>query len=142
MGALLDLLPFIGKLLDRLIPDPAAKAAAQLQLLQLQQSSDFKQLDADLQVQIAQIGVNTAEANSPSLFKGGWRPYIGWACGGAFSYNFIIQPLLAWVSSAFWHVPIPPSLDWPMMSPVMMGMLGLGAMRTYERVSGVIPKGK
>lgn len=140
--SLLDLLPIIGQIIDRIIPDPAAKAAAQLQLLQLQQSSDFKQLDADTQTALAQVATNTAEASSNNPFNSGWRPFIGWVCGVAFAFNFVCWPMLTWINATIWHAQIPPALDISQMMPVLLGMLGLGTLRTVERVQGVIPQGK
>lgn len=140
MPLLTTLLPFLSSLITRLIPDKTAQAAAQLQLQQLAASQDAAQLNADLQVALAQAATNTAEA-AGNWFKSGWRPFIGWVCGLAFAYNFLILPLLAWSSSAWWHVSIPPVLDLSQMMPVLLGMLGLGTLRTVERVNGVIPKG-
>lgn len=143
MGAILALLmPTLKTLLDKVIPDPAAKAAAQLQLEQLAQSGELAQLNADMQTALAQIQTNNTEAASHDLFEGGWRPFIGWVCGVAMTYNFIAQPLFAWASAGFWHVPVPPQMDVGTMMPVLLGMLGLAAARTTERIQGVIPPGK
>ena len=62
------------KILDKVLPDPQAKAAAQLELLKLQQAGEFKALEADLQLALAQTKINEIEAGSPDLFRGGWRP--------------------------------------------------------------------
>ena len=133
--------PIIAKLLA-FIPDPAQKAAAQLALLQAQQAGEFKEIDAAVAASGQQAAVNEAEAASPSLFKGGWRPAVGWICAAALGYDFLVRPLLAWASGAFWHVAVPPALDMGTLLDLLGGMLGLGAMRTVERVQGVIPKGQ
>lgn len=139
---LLDLLgPVIGKLLA-FIPDPAQKAAAQLALLQANQAGEFKEIDAAVAASAQQNAVNAAEAASPSVFKGGWRPAVGWICALALGYDFIARPLLTWACGAFWHVSAPPALDMGTLLDLLGGMLGLGAMRTVERVQGVIPKGQ
>jgi len=134
--------PTFGKVIDKIFPDPALKQQAQLQLLQLHQAGEFKEIDAQLQINLAQSTTNTAEANSPSLLKGGWRPFIGWVCGVALLYDFLMQPLLSWASTAFWHCPIPPQLDIGTLITLVGGMLGLGGMRSAERINGVIPQGK
>lgn len=119
-------------IIDKIIPDPQAKAAAQLQILQLQQNGEFKQLDAELQDSLAQINVNNTEATSASLFKSGWRPFIGWVCGSGLTYQYIIRPfLIGFGLSRF------PDLQIETLMTLLFGMLGLGTLRTVEKVKGV-----
>ena len=90
----------------------------------------------NLQV-IGQIELNKAEAQSSSLFVAGWRPFIGWVCGGAYAYTFVIQPFLVFALMACGvTMPPLPHLDWSELSFVLFGLLGLGAMRTYEKKLG------
>jgi hypothetical protein len=129
------LIPVAAQLLDKLIPDPQAKAQAQLELLRLQQSGELRTLEADLQMAIAQTDVNKAEAYSGDAFRGGWRPMAGWVCSLGLAYTFLIQPLLAWASIANgW--PAPPKIDMDTLMGLLMGMLGLGGFRTFERIKG------
>jgi len=87
---------------------------------------------------LSQIEVNKAEAASGSLFKGGWRPFIGWVCGVAFAYHFILQPILIFgTTAAGVSLPPLPEFDMSQMMPVLLGMLGLGGLRTYEKKSGI-----
>jgi len=87
---------------------------------------------------LSQIEVNKAEAASGSLFKGGWRPFIGWVCGVAFAYHFIMQPILIFgTTAAGVSLPPLPEFDMSQMMPVLLGMLGLGGLRTYEKKTGV-----
>ena len=87
---------------------------------------------------LAQIEVNKAEAASGSLFKGGWRPFIGWVCGGAFAYHFVLQPVIVFaVLTAGVDLPPLPEFDMASLMTVMMGMLGLGGLRTYEKQKGI-----
>jgi len=87
---------------------------------------------------MAQIEVNKAEAASGSVFKGGWRPFIGWVCGFAFAYHFILQPILIFgTAAAGVSIPPLPEFDMSQMMPVLLGMLGLGGLRTYEKKSGI-----
>jgi hypothetical protein len=87
---------------------------------------------------MAQIDVNKAEAASTSIFKGGWRPFIGWTCGSAFAYHFVLQPLLVFVLVSTGHpVPDLPKFEMDALMTVLFGMLGLGGLRTFEKFKGV-----
>ena len=87
---------------------------------------------------LAQVEVNKAEAESGSVFKGGWRPFIGWVCGAAFAYNFVLQPLILFgVTVAGVQIPELPTFDMTSLMTVMMGMLGLGGLRSYEKKQGL-----
>ena len=82
--------------------------------------------------------INKAEAASASVFKGGWRPFIGWTCGFAFAYHFVMQPFLLFCVAMFGlDIPALPQFDMSSLMTVLMGMLGLGGLRTYEKKTGV-----
>lgn len=123
------------KIVDKIIPDPTAKAQLQVELLKLQQSSEFKEIDAQLEMARNQTAINVEEAKSTSLFVSGWRPFMGWTCGFIFVSNYIGVPLLAWLSPVF-DIPAPPRLDIGEVLPVLLGMLGLGGLRTAEKIKG------
>lgn len=85
-----------------------------------------------------QLEVNKAEAASGSVFKGGWRPAIGWVCASAFAYHFVLQPIILFVAlAAGLDMPPLPEFDMASLMTVMMGMLGLGGLRTYEKQMGI-----
>lgn len=85
-----------------------------------------------------QLEINKAEAASGSVFKGGWRPFIGWVCGVAFAYHFVLQPFIVFgVTAAGVEIPELPSFDMSSLMTVMMGMLGLGGLRSYEKKQGL-----
>ncbi|MFZ6686403.1 holin family protein [Undibacterium sp. SXout11W] len=128
------ILTFAQSLINRIWQDPAQQASAQLELLKLQQSGQLAQLSADSQITLAQIGVDNTEAQSESMFKSGWRPFIGWTCGSAFCWNFVLQPICEFVTTAASHPVILAKADLSQMMPVLLGMLGLGVMRTIEKV--------
>lgn len=132
----LDILTIGSKILDRVLPDPAQKAAATLEMFRAQQAGDFKELDNQLQRDLAQIDVNKTEAQSPDVFRGGWRPAVGWVCVIGLLYTYLGQPLLTW-ASGIWHIPAPPSLDLGDLLILLGGMLGLGTLRTTEKIRGV-----
>lgn len=135
---LADLIAPVFKILEKLIPDPAARAAAQLELLKLQQAGEFKELDTDLARITAQTDTNKAEAASASLFVAGWRPAMGWCCVLIFAANYVGVPLLAWVA-AIRGWPAPARLDMGEVLPVLLGMLGLGTLRTVDKIKGTAP---
>ncbi len=85
---------------------------------------------------LAQLNVNKAEAESGSLFVGGWRPAVGWVCVAAMALNFVISPVFGPMIEAYTTVNMAP-LDLSEMMPILLGMLGLGAMRTVEKRQGV-----
>lgn len=90
------------------------------------------------EIALAQIEVNKAEAASGSTFKGGWRPFIGWTCGVAFAYHFVLQPLLVFgVTVAGVTLPPLPTFDMSSLMTVLGGLLGLGGLRTFEKYKGV-----
>lgn len=120
----------VGKsIIDRLFPDPEKKAAAELELLKMTQDGDLKQI-------LGQLEINAREAQHPSVFVAGWRPFFGWAGGLGFIYAVMGQPLLAWLASIKgW--PQPPTLNIDLLWVVITGMLGIGGLRTFEKAKKV-----
>jgi len=95
-----------------------------------------QQLAAAVMVVQGQIDINKEEAKSDSVFVSGWRPFIGWVCGSACAWNWIGLPIAkAGLLLAGYKLDIAPA-DLSEMLPVLMGMLGLGALRTFEKVKG------
>lgn len=87
---------------------------------------------------LAQIEVNKAEAASGSSFKGGWRPFIGWTCATAFAYHFVVQPFLVFAFTVYGiELKGLPAFDMESLMTVMLGMLGLGGLRTFEKHKGI-----
>ena len=87
---------------------------------------------------MAQVEVNKMEAQHRSLFVAGWRPFIGWTCGVALAYHFVLNPLILFgVSWAGVEIPALPEFDMSSLMTVLMGMLGLGGLRTFEKVKKV-----
>jgi hypothetical protein len=108
---------------------------------------DIKEQKIEADIMMAQMEVNKAEAQHKSMFVAGWRPFIGWIGGIALAYQFIIYPILTWIW--FWmmskgNIPEgmepPPVLDTGALFAVITGMLGIGAMRSYDKVKGVDTK--
>jgi hypothetical protein len=126
-----------GKVIDRLFPDPSQAATAKLELIRLQQTGELAQLSASLDIAKGQLAINQAEASNTSIFVAGPRPFIMWVCGFAFAYKFILAPAAAFALTAAGHPITLPVLDFTEMSTVLMGLLGLGGLRTVEKIKGV-----
>ena len=127
----------IGKgIINRLFPDPAQAAAAQLELLKMQQNGDLAQLAADTDLAKLQIQTNIAEA-AGNWFTAGWRPCIGWVCGAGLAYAALIEPFARFIAKVwFGYTGEFPVIDTTLTMQILMGMLGLGAMRSVEKVKG------
>jgi hypothetical protein len=118
-------------LLDKFIEDKDQKAALAHEIATMSERHAQE-------LALSQIEVNKAEAASGSIFKGGWRPAIGWVCASAFAYHFVLQPVIVFVVlSAGVDLPALPEFDMASLMTVMMGMLGLGGLRTYEKQKGI-----
>lgn len=125
-------------IINKVIPDKAAAAAATSQLqtlaLQGQLASELAQLQS---VTSAQSDVDKVEASSSSTFVAGWRPCIGWVCAIALGSQYIARPLLLWGFAVTNHtLPVLPGID-DNLWQLMFGMLGMGALRSYDKVKGV-----
>jgi hypothetical protein len=137
LGSIFD---FGSKVLDKIFPDPVAAASAKVELLKLQQSGELAQLASDTQLLQGQIDINKIDAASEHPFQSYWRPFIGWVCGSIFAYNFLVQPFLVFSITVFWPqfgALALPHLDLGEVTPVLMGLLGLGYMRTREKIAGI-----
>lgn len=126
------------KVIDRLWPDPSQRDAAKIELFKMQQSGELAQLAADTELAKGQLAINATEAAHTNIFVSGWRPFIGWVCGFAFAYALVIQPLLMFSLAAFGKVLPPlPNIDTNLLGWALGGILGLGTMRTTEKIKGV-----
>lgn len=130
------LIPVIGTLLDKLIPDPKAAAEAKIKAIELAQRGELATLDADVRLALGQIEVNKVEAEA-DLFRGGWRPFVGWVCAVGLAVQFVLSPILTWVSLLFGFGVQFPVLDMSVLLTLLFGMLGLGTLRTKEKLSGI-----
>ena len=127
----------ISDLLDKIIPDPDARAKAKLELLKSEREFDLRELELALGLDEAQTEVNRNEATHRSLFVAGWRPFIGWVCGIAFAYHYILQPFLVFALAAQGKSINLPYFSMEALLTVLLGMLGLGGMRTFEKIRRV-----
>ena len=131
MSVLTSLVGPVTGLLDKFIEDKDQKAALAHEIATMGEKHSQEAL-------LAQLEINKAEAASGSLFKGGWRPFVGWTCGIAFAYHFVIQPLLIFIFAyAGLETPDLPQFDVGTLLPVLGGMLGIGGLRSYEKTKGL-----
>jgi hypothetical protein len=99
--------------------------------------AEKQQLAAAVMVVQGQMDINKVEAANPSVFVSGWRPFIGWVCGGACAWNWIGLPIAKLAAVILGHsIDLSPA-DLTEMMPVLLGMLGLGGLRTMEKFKGV-----
>jgi hypothetical protein len=128
-------------IINKIVPDKAAAAAAISTLQQMQMQGQLQDELAQLQaVTVNQSDINKVEAANSSVFVAGWRPAIGWVCAVALASQYILRPLIAWGFSCL-HQPIPslPGID-DNLWQLMFGMLGMGALRSFDKVKGVATK--
>lgn len=120
----------IGKnLLDRFVPNPEEKRKAEAEFLRMAMEGELKQV-------ISQLEINAHEAQHPSILVAGWRPAVGWVGAIGFGYVVVIQPVLTWLASIKgW--PFPPEVNADLLWVVLSGMLGIGGLRTFEKVKRV-----
>lgn len=136
MGALLSLIPVFSQLLDKILPDKGAADAAKLEMIKLAQQGELAQINADVSIATAQAETNKVEASSTRLFVAGWRPFVGWICGLAVGFKFIGGPALFMIAQALGHPVELPVIETSELWPLLLGMLGLGGLRTVEKVKG------
>lgn len=129
MGIVDSIIGIVGNVLDRVIPDKNAREKAKEELARAINDQDF-------QLAIEQIKVNAVEAQSESFFKSGWRPGIGWVCGIAFALHFVGFPIVNWFLMLFQQQPISVPFDMDTLMTVLGGLLGLGGLRTIEKIKG------
>ena len=123
---LTELLPIAGRVLEKFVPDKDLRAKLDHELKPAFHSAN-----------LAQIDLNKQEAAHKSLFVAGWRPFVGWVCGLALAYHFILSPLIGFgIALAGIEQPLP-QFDFSQLSTILMGMLGLGGLRSYEKSKSI-----
>jgi len=131
MSLITSLIGPVTGILDKVIEDKDQKAMLAFELSTMADTHAQQAL-------LAQLEINKAEAASGSLFKGGWRPFIGWTSGIAFAYHFVLQPILVFVLTASGvDLPELPEFDMSTLLTVLGGMLGIGGLRSYEKTKGL-----
>ncbi len=117
----------ISNILDKFVADKDLKAKLQ------------HELDQELhKANMAQVEINKIEANHRSIFVAGWRPFLGWSLSFAMAWHYVLAPLILFIAGFFgYQLPQLPEFDMASLMTVLMGMLGLGGLRTVEKINGV-----
>lgn len=134
MGLFNELISPVSSLLEKVVPDSDKRAELSHEIATLAS----KQEQA---IRLAQIEVNKAEAQSGGWFQSSWRPATAWVCVTAFAWAYVLQPVTIFALSYLGvETPPLPELDIAMMLPVLMGMLGLGGLRSFDKTRGTDTK--
>lgn len=119
-------------ILDRVLPDKAANDAAKVALIQAEMAGT-------LQAAHDQLNVDAVEAANQSVFVAGWRPFVGWCCGVAVAYTYIVQPCIVSIvvlAGKQFDASKLPHLDLPTLIGLLGSMLGMGVMRSVDKITG------
>lgn len=130
LALLPSLLPALTEVLDRVVPDQAAAAKAKTEM-------EAKLLEAAVSQAGQQASINQVEAGHQSIFVSGWRPFIGWVCGAGLAWAFLLAPMLAWLLPVAGVTTALPPLQLEYLLELVVAMLGLGALRSFEKMRGV-----
>ena len=133
MDPITALLSIGNTIIQKIFPDPAQAAQAQLALLKMQQ-------DGELAAISGQMEINKIEAASSSVFVAGWRPFAGWTCGIGLAYVSIIEPIARLIATLCGYEGAFPAIDTTLTMQVLLGMLGMGGLRTLDKIKGVAAK--
>lgn len=125
---------FATKIIDKIFPDKDQADKVKLEMLKLQQEGALKELEMEYQNALKQTEVNVEEAKSEKWWKAGARPFIMWVCGVAIAYNYVIMPFIVYFVKVFYpEAPAMPALDTSELMTLLLGMLGLAGMRSYDK---------
>ena len=126
-----SLFPAVMDVVGRFLPEDKEARAKAERAVKAQLTAHLAKID------IAQLGINKQEAAHRSVFVAGWRPFIGWTCGVALAYTYVVQPILIFGLGQAGYLVSLPTMDIGEMMPVLMGILGLGGLRTFEKYKGM-----
>jgi roadblock/LC7 domain-containing protein len=124
------LLPALGTLVDRLIPDRAAAEKAKAEM-------EAELIRAGNEAAMAQVEVNKVEAGHSSVFVAGWRPSIGWVCAAGLAWAFVVAPVASWALMVLGVKAELPAIQFDHLFELVLAMLGIGGLRTFEKLRGV-----
>ena len=131
MGLITAVLPAVTDVIGRFLPEDKEKRAKAERDIEKQLTNSLAKID------LAQLDINKTEAGHRSVFVAGWRPFIGWSCGIALCYSYVVQPILVFILAQTGYLVELPRMDLGEMMPVLMGLLGLGGLRTFEKFKKV-----
>lgn len=137
MDPLTAILNIGSSIIDKIWPDKDKADQVKLEMFKAQQAGQLQEIANQFSITMEQVKVNAEEAKHNSIFVSGWRPFVGWICGFALGYNYILFPFIAWAAKwADSGAPTMPALDSGELMTLLFGMLGLGAMRSFDKKTG------
>lgn len=122
-----------GQIIDKIFPSKDEAEKAKLKMADLAMQGQLEQI----KLLVNQMQINLEEAKSQRLWVSGWRPFVGWVCGSALAWHYIFMPFLVWLLEAFGRSTNMPALDISELMTILIGILGLGAYRTFEKIKSV-----
>jgi hypothetical protein len=125
------LLPSIMDVAGRFLPEDKEKRAEAEREIEARLTESLANID------LAQLDINKTEAAHRSVFVAGWRPAVGWTCTAALAYSYVLEPVLRFGLAQAGYLVDLPAVDISQMMPVLIGMLGLGTLRSWEKVKRV-----
>ena len=127
----------LGKIaIEKIWPDPIKRAQEVLKLETLKQTGDIETLNARVKLMLGQISINLKEAEHKSLFVAGWRPAVGWMCVTVMAFNYLGVYFMEYLA-IYYEIATPVRMDMSELWPVLLGMLGVGSMRSFDKRNGV-----
>ena len=130
MSVITSLVGPVSGLLDKFVEDKDQKAKLAHEIATMGQRHAQEAM-------LAQLEINKNEAASRNVFIAGWRPFIGWSCGVALAWTYVITPVLHFILAQTGNLVELPAMDMSQMMPVLLGMLGLGGLRSFEKYKGI-----
>jgi hypothetical protein len=130
IGLISAVLPSVMEVAGRFLPEDAEERAKAERAIKAQLTQHLANVD------LAQIGVNKEEAKG-NWFQSSWRPLTGWTCAASLAWTYLFQPMVSFALAQTGHLVELPALDMSQMMPILLGMLGLGGLRSWERTKGV-----
>ena len=125
------LMPIVTDVIGRFLPENPQKRAEAEREITAALTDHLAKID------LAQLEISKISAAHRSVWVAGWRPCVGWVCAAALGYTYVVQPLMIFIMAQTGHLVEMPALDIGGLMPILMGMLGLGGLRSYEKVKGV-----
>lgn len=130
IGLISAVLPSVMEVAGRFLPEDAEERAKAERAIKAQLTEHLAKVD------LAQIEVNKEEAKG-NWFQSSWRPLTGWTCAASLAWTYLLQPMVSFALAQTGHLVELPALDMSQMMPILLGMLGLGGLRSWERTKGV-----
>lgn len=135
-----DMVKAVGDTVDKLFTSDEERMEKQNEQLKANREYDYLENKLIAEQNAQQAEINKVEAASTSLFVAGWRPAIGWVGATALAYKFILYPILCWAITMHPGITLPPTPTVDELYPIILGMLGIGTLRSFDKWKGTDTK--